>query len=49
METSRSLASKNTTMVLPIDSPLFAVLLDSRHSNGGAPASNAMREELRGK
>jgi membrane protease subunit HflC len=49
METSRSLARKNTTMVLPVDSPLFAVLLDSRYSNGGAPATNATREELRGR
>jgi membrane protease subunit HflC len=49
METSRTLARKNTTMVLPVDSPLFALLLDSRYSNGGALATNAMREELRGK
>jgi modulator of FtsH protease HflC len=33
MESSRSLAGKGTTMVLPADSPLFGVLFDSNYFN----------------
>jgi membrane protease subunit HflC len=36
MESSRSLAGKSTTMVLPADSPLFGVLFDSNYYNGKA-------------
>jgi hypothetical protein len=33
-------------MVLPVDSPLFGVLLDSGYFNGGAPGSVGMRGDL---
>jgi len=46
MEASRTFARKSTTMVLPADSPLFGVLLDSKYFNGGAPGSNGVRGEL---
>jgi modulator of FtsH protease HflC len=36
METARNLAHKNTTMVLPVDSPLFGVLLDSNYFGASA-------------
>jgi membrane protease subunit HflC len=41
METSRSLARQRTTMVLPVDSPLFGVLVDSNYFNGAATGSDA--------
>jgi hypothetical protein len=40
MESSRSLAGKGTTMVLPADSPLFGVLFDSNYFNGNAAEHN---------
>jgi membrane protease subunit HflC len=40
MESSRSLAGKRTTMVLPADSPLFGVLFDSNYFNENATALN---------
>jgi membrane protease subunit HflC len=46
MEASRTFARKSTTMVLPADSPLFGVLLDSKYFNGGAPGSDGVRGEL---
>jgi modulator of FtsH protease HflC len=46
MEASRTFARKSTTMVLPADSPLFGVLLDSNYFNGGAPGSDGVRGEL---
>jgi len=46
METSRSFARKSTTMVLPADSPLFGLLLDSHYFNGGAHAPEGVRKEL---
>jgi membrane protease subunit HflC len=49
METSRILVRKSTTLVLPADSPLFAVLFDSKYFNDGAPGRNALREDLPGK
>jgi membrane protease subunit HflC len=46
MESSRSLARKGTTMVLPADSPLFGVLFDSSYFNGSAAAyDGGMRRE----
>jgi membrane protease subunit HflC len=36
METARNLAHKNTTMVLPVDSPLFEGLLDSNYFGANA-------------
>jgi modulator of FtsH protease HflC len=41
METSRSLARQRTTMVLPVDSPLFGVLVDSNYFNRAATGSDA--------
>ena len=46
MEASRNFARKSTTMVLPADSPLFGVLLDSNYFNGGAPGSDGIRGDL---
>ena len=46
MEASRTFARKSTTIVLPADSPLFGVLLDSNYFNGGAPGSDGMRGDL---
>jgi len=45
MEASRNFARKSTTMVLPVDSPLFGVLLDSNYFNNGAPGSDGVRGE----
>ena len=41
MEASRSLARQRTTMVLPVDSALFGVLIDSNYFNGGAGGDDA--------
>ena len=41
MEASRSLARQRTTMVLPIDSALFGVLIDSNYFNGSASGDDA--------
>jgi membrane protease subunit HflC len=49
METSRTFARKNTTMVLPADSPLFGVLFDSKYFSNNAPGSDAAGEDLPGK
>jgi len=46
MEASQNFARKSTTMVLPADSPLFGVLLDSNYFNGGAAASDGIRGDL---
>ena len=46
MEASRNFARKSTTMVLPADSPLFGVLLDSDYFNGGAPGGDGIRGDL---
>jgi membrane protease subunit HflC len=46
MEASRNFARKSTTMVLPVDSPLFGVLLDSNYFSGGAPGSDGIRGDL---
>jgi len=46
MEASRNSARKSTTMVLPADSPLFGVLLDSNYFNVGAPGSDGIRGDL---
>ena len=46
MEASRTFARKSTTIVLPADSPLFGVLLDSSYFNGGAPGSDGIRGDL---
>jgi len=46
MEASRNLTRKSTTMVLPADSPLFGVLLDSNYFNGGALGNDGMRGDL---
>src|SRR5438045_2573023 len=46
MEASQNFARKNTTMVLPADSPLFGVLVDSNYFNGGAAASDGIRGDL---
>jgi membrane protease subunit HflC len=46
MEASRNFARKSTTMVLPADSPLFGVLLDSDYFKGGAPESDGIRGDL---
>jgi membrane protease subunit HflC len=40
MESSRSLAGKGTTMVLPADSPLFGVLFDSNYFNRNPAEQN---------
>ena len=40
LESSRSLAGKGTTMVLPADSPLFGVLFDSNYFNGNTAQHN---------
>ena len=45
MEASQKFARKSTTMVLPADSPLFGVLLDSNYFNGAA-ASDGIRRDL---
>ena len=44
LEASRSLARQRTTMVLPVDSALFGVLIDSNYFNGGAAAGDAAPE-----
>ena len=44
LEASRSLARQRTTMVLPVDSALFGVLIDSNYFNGGAAISDAATE-----
>ena len=49
MDASRTLARKNTTMVLPADSPLFGVLFDSKYFSNDAPASDGAGEDLPGK
>jgi membrane protease subunit HflC len=46
MEASRSFARKSTTMVLPADSPLFGVLLDSDYFSGGTAGSDDIRRDL---
>jgi membrane protease subunit HflC len=46
MEASRNFARKSTTMVLPADSPLFRVLLDSDYFNGSAAGSHDIRKDL---
>jgi modulator of FtsH protease HflC len=38
MQAARNFANKNTTMVLPADSPLFGVLLDSNYFGGAGVA-----------
>jgi modulator of FtsH protease HflC len=49
MEASRSLAHKNTTMVLPAGSPLFGVLFDSNYFGGGAAGAESARGDARQK
>ena len=44
LEASRSLARQRTTMVLPVDSALFGVLIDSNYFNGGAAIGDAATE-----
>jgi membrane protease subunit HflC len=44
LEASRSLARQRTTMVLPVDSALFGVLIDSNYFNGGAAGGDAAPE-----
>jgi membrane protease subunit HflC len=46
MEASRNFARKSTTMVLPADSPLFGVLLDSDYFNGSAAGNHDIRRDL---
>jgi modulator of FtsH protease HflC len=46
MEASRNFARKSTTMVLPADSPLFGVLLDSDYFSGAAAGSDDIHGEL---
>jgi len=41
METSRKLTRQRTTIVLPADSPLFGVLIDSNYFNGGVAGGDA--------
>jgi membrane protease subunit HflC len=44
LEASRSLARQRTTMVLPVDSALFGVLIDSNYFNGDAAGGDAAPE-----
>jgi modulator of FtsH protease HflC len=44
LEASRSLARQRTTMVLPVDSALFGVLIDSNYFNGGPGGGDAATE-----
>jgi membrane protease subunit HflC len=46
MEASRNFARKSTTMVLPADSPLFSVLLDSDYFNGTTAGSDESHGEV---
>jgi len=46
MEAARNFARKNTTMVLPADSPLFGMLLDSDYFNDSAAGSHDIRRDL---
>src|SRR5258705_3807218 len=46
MEASRNFGRKSTTIVLPADSPLFGVLLDSDYFNGSAAGSHDIRKDL---
>ena len=46
MEASRNFTRKSTTMVLPADSPLFRLLLDSDYFNGSAAGSRDIRKAL---